>query len=397
MSTNTFHSSKYIIIHIFFILITFSEAKAEVKGDIVNYQNKLNIQQSELNNVEKEINKYKSSIFTLSKKEKSLNKKLSDIKKDIKYQQLKLKSLKAEISKVRKKEDKLQNKLRKAEKASKKNAGLLMETLKYYYFRQGRRNSLPWFASLLSDVDNIEYIENKFVAVPANKCYEIREEIEKITSLKIALEDQQRSLVKLREDFINAQNSFIGKKKKQLFLLKKIQEKKKKETKQLKEMQENRKKLSTLIVSLKREVKNMKRLQMIAKDFTSAKGKLPWPIKGKVITHFGRKKHSKLDTYIYNRGINIELASGKSDEVKAIAGGEVVYADKFEGMSNMVVIDHGNQYYTIYGNLKELFVSVGSEVEIQRNLGKPEANVVYFEIGRAAKPQDPMKWLKTKN
>ena len=88
--------------------------------------------------------------------------------------------------------------------------------------------------------------------------------------------------------------------------------------------------------------------------------------------------------------------SENSQKVKAVGAGEVVYADSFDGMSRMVVIDHGKDYYTIYGKLKKIEVEAGNEIDPMKILGYVSSEGLYFELGRGAQPENPLEWLSSK-
>lgn len=378
-----------LTIFLLFTGILCENTYAGAQDDIEKFQKKIEFQQSEILKIESEIKKYKRKVLVLSEKEKKLNRELKEIELQIHNQQQILTSLKQDISEVKVEMTQLQEKLEEERKKSEKYYDLLCQTLKYYYFKQHSREVLPWFTSLFCDLGNSSYIEKMLVMLPAEKCFEIRKKIEAVTDLKLELENKRKNLVTLKQEFMGLQNNFIAQKKKQLRLLKSTKDEKENKQKKLKKIKQERKRLSKFIDSLKRNVKNLKRLQAFGEKFVSAKGKLPWPVKGEVVSNFGKQKHPQLNTFIFNRGINIKGL----DSVRAIFGGEVVYSNFLEGWGNMIVIDHGNDYYTVYGNLEKLFVDVGTEVEMLDSLGSIN-DAIYFELGQGSKPQDPLIWLK---
>jgi len=128
------------------------------------------------------------------------------------------------------------------------------------------------------------------------------------------------------------------------------------------------------------------------------KGKLPWPIKGKIITRFGPERHPKFNTVTVNNGIEIS-PTGNEKTIKAVHGGRVVFADYFQGYGNLIIIDHGLFYYTLYGHCSSFLVRRGDLVQ----RGQPVALVgdsdslkgecLYFEIRHRARAVDPLSWL----
>jgi len=131
--------------------------------------------------------------------------------------------------------------------------------------------------------------------------------------------------------------------------------------------------------------------------FYEKKGKLSWPIPGKVISRFGPERY--LNTTTMNNGI--EIAPPKDARtVQAIHPGKVIFADHFQGYGNLLIIDHGLNYYTLYGHCAEFLVDKGDLVRgeqpiaIAGDTGSLKGTSLYFEIRSKARPLDPLQWLK---
>jgi len=129
------------------------------------------------------------------------------------------------------------------------------------------------------------------------------------------------------------------------------------------------------------------------------KGDLPWPVQGKVVTSFGIERHPRFNTVTENQGI--EIAADENALVKAIHPGKVVYADFFEGFyGNLIIIDHGLSYYSMYGHCSALVVQKGDIVEagqtiaITGDTGSLKGTALYFQINQKTDPEDPLQWLK---
>ncbi len=124
--------------------------------------------------------------------------------------------------------------------------------------------------------------------------------------------------------------------------------------------------------------------------FEIMKGKLPWPYYGAVVSGFGSVEDPKYKTKIRNTGIDIKCPVGA--DVRAIADGRVVYAERFMGYGNLVILDHGDGYYTLYSNLAEMTCSVGMNLKQGEVLGKSK-DILHFELRREGKAVDPLPWL----
>ena len=129
------------------------------------------------------------------------------------------------------------------------------------------------------------------------------------------------------------------------------------------------------------------------------KGKLPWPIQGKVVTTYGVKRHQKFNTKTKSNGI--EIAPSKNDEViKAVHSGRVAFADYFQGYGNLIILDHGLAYYTLYGHCSEFLVEKGGLVNAEQpiatagDFGSLKGVTLYFEIRFKTLSDNPLEWLQ---
>lgn len=129
---------------------------------------------------------------------------------------------------------------------------------------------------------------------------------------------------------------------------------------------------------------------------------LPWPVKGKVISKFGKEYRADLNTWIFRDGIKIAARAGEA--VHCVYGGEVIYAGPFRSYGNVVIVEHGKGFFSIYGFLQTITVSVGAKLEQGASLGTAGIDTqqssgtgqyaVYFETRQGTTAVDPMDWLK---
>ncbi|WP_417605644.1 murein hydrolase activator EnvC [Oceanimonas baumannii] len=125
-----------------------------------------------------------------------------------------------------------------------------------------------------------------------------------------------------------------------------------------------------------------------------AKGSLPWPLKGKLQHRFGSARTSQL----HWKGLLIGAPAGR--QVKAVANGQVVYADWLNGFGMVMVIDHGKGYLSLYGHNQSLLlgpgdkVSAGQAIALSGESGGQDKPGLYFEIRYRGKAIDPLPWLR---
>lgn len=131
--------------------------------------------------------------------------------------------------------------------------------------------------------------------------------------------------------------------------------------------------------------------------FRPFRGVLPWPAAGVVIGRFGRATSSRFGTSIPRNGLEISLA--EDQPVRAVHEGTIAFADEFTGYGNLIIIDHGDNAYSLYGYLLSMDVARGAHVDAQARVGSsgrnPSGNpALYFELRIDGKPVDPLQWLK---
>jgi septal ring factor EnvC (AmiA/AmiB activator) len=129
-------------------------------------------------------------------------------------------------------------------------------------------------------------------------------------------------------------------------------------------------------------------------SFAQLRGKLALPVKGAISNQFGA---TRPDSTMQWKGLFMRAAAGQP--VKAVAAGQVVYADWLRGFGNLLIVDHGDGYMSLYGNNETLYKQVGDElrggdtVAAVGNSGGNETSGLYFELRHEGKPFDPMKWV----
>lgn len=127
-------------------------------------------------------------------------------------------------------------------------------------------------------------------------------------------------------------------------------------------------------------------------------GLLNWPVPGPVAIPFGNVRHPKFSTQVPHPGLEIACPDGQA--VRALFDGKVVFSSWFRGYGQMIVIDHGDEYLSIYGQLGDRLVEAGEEVHrdqvIARSGGEGTFGVtgLYLEIRHHGRPEDPQPWLR---
>lgn len=127
------------------------------------------------------------------------------------------------------------------------------------------------------------------------------------------------------------------------------------------------------------------------------KGDLDWPLTGRMITGFGTHTDTRFKTAVASHGILVEAPA--ATPVLAVHEGTVAFAEPFTGFGNLVIVDHGNQAYSLYGHLAAIDVAVGAPLTRGQAIGTVGTLIdgtpaLYFELRIDARPVDPLQWLR---
>ena len=131
-------------------------------------------------------------------------------------------------------------------------------------------------------------------------------------------------------------------------------------------------------------------------EFDRMKGQLRLPVKGEILAKFGTKRGDGPSW----KGLFIKASEGT--EVKAVAPGKVIFADWYKGYGNMIIVGHGDQYMSIYGNNQAVLKHVGDNVKAgdviasAGNSGGNQESGLYFEIRHQGRAFDPLNWIVVK-
>jgi murein hydrolase activator len=141
-----------------------------------------------------------------------------------------------------------------------------------------------------------------------------------------------------------------------------------------------------------------RRAQDPAVPFESFEHRLRWPVEGRLVSGFGRRRHEKYDAWTVQNGVVLAAAEGQP--VKAVFRGRVRFAGRFHGYGKIVLLEHPGGYLTLYAHLGTLEVAEGQELVEETILGTvgdtgvATEPTLYFELRQGLKPLNPLKWLK---
>lgn len=361
-------------------------------------------QESVISDVERKIEQINQQISQLrsrlkeeEKRESSLLSSLEKIRLNKKVLQNEIKSLNLRRTLVKRQLNELKTKIADNEKTLKKEEEAVEKTL-FTLYRFGRLDFMHFFLKS----SNLE----TFLRESKNLTFLARYQGEVISRYLQTIADLQTLEKDLREKMAEAESLLRQARTKQI----RLAEEESKNQKLLAEIKRNKTTYQQMMAELQESQEQLqhllKRLQSQEISLPSPfiplyekKGQLPWPVYGRVITRFGQERHPRFNTVTVNNGVEI-APSGTDKNIRAVHGGRVVFADYFQGYGNLIIIDHGLSYYTLYGHCASFMVKTGDLVKPGQAIGvvgdsdSLKGECLYFEIRQKTKPVNPLQWLK---
>jgi septal ring factor EnvC (AmiA/AmiB activator) len=242
----------------------------------------------------------------------------------------------------------------------------------------------------------------------ANWLANLRKSLAELDEVSASTRDQRAELASLREEQTVQKKTLEKEKHARQHMLAKISKQLHQQRREIARLQRDENRLAELVDKLTKVLAKPKSDSLFRNDnlpddrfdgrpFDQLKGKLTLPVKGVITNRFGTLRP---ESRVQWKGLFLRTSSGQA--VKAIAAGRVVFADWLRGFGNLLIIDHGKGYMSLYANNETLYKQVGDvlsggdTIATVGNTGGNEDFGLYFELRHESKPLDPMKWMATK-
>ena len=289
-------------------------------------------------------------------------------------------------------------------------------TLTYYdYLSQARLAQLKGFNETLRQLANVESDINTQQAQLLTQKSSLdsqRAELDKVRA------DRQQVLAKINADVKNRDQKLQAREQDQADLAKVLKTIEETLARQAREAEQARQK--ALIAQQEAEKKRQREAESVATDaprkpikstpgalvssagvsyggpFSQARGKLPWPVDGRLLARFGESRGDDVRT----KWDGVMISAGAGTQVHAVHGGRVVFADWLRGAGQLVILDHGNGYLSLYGHNQTLLksagdiVKAGDVISTVGNSGGQATPALYFAIRQQGRPSDPAQWCR---
>jgi septal ring factor EnvC (AmiA/AmiB activator) len=390
-------SRAILTIMVFLFCLPISVVQAERVHKI---RRRIQIHKEQIGEVQSEIERSKNQIKAMRQEERLILDRLDQMELELQQTHKRLTNARREHTSLL--ED-ISEKSRKLEQISQELAelravlGQRLEAL-YKFGRQA-------YLNLLVSANDVSSLQHHWVYLRAiaeqdsELIQQVQNRQKAEEKLTFALAAREKRLSTVVEEISHQKKEMEKVKRQQVILLQDIYNREEMYQKYITELAGVSRKLQNEIDELQERI-GRGRLEtgQLKGDFASEKGALPYPVHGKVVSGFGMKRHKKFGTKIRHNGIDI--ATAQLSPVVAVYAGQVLYSARVKGYGKVIIIDHGDKYYTLTGHLSETSKDVGEFVNTAEVIGyagyssaEGKGTKVYFEVRHLGQALNPEEWL----
>lgn len=388
---------------LFYILLVICGLARVASGANVNEQ---------LQGINQEIREKKKLLKKTVKEEKKVSGELSQIERNLREKEQNLQNLQKDLRVAEAGLSRTEREIKSVETDIDKKRQEIQKRLSASY-KGGESGALRMFFSSDSFprmTENLRYMQ----AVLRNDqklLDDYNARIERLKGLKVKLELDTERKERLKQDVEVKKSAVETEKRKKAEYLAQVRQDKKSYQVSLRELQANARRLQAMVEKLEatRRKGYTKKTDkhVVTGDagppvpdtgFGSLKGRLSLPAKGEITGRFGRHKHPQFNSYTVNNGITIAAPAGA--DIRAVYDGKVIFADYFKGYGNLLIVDHGGGFFSLYAHASRLAKKTGATVarnDVIAAVGDVDSTKgpeLYFEIRYQGKPVDPAPWFR---
>ena len=367
----------------------------------------LQAEQRKLQQTQKQLKEERERAAAARARETSLLAELEEIERRLAAKQRDVARLEARIKKAQNDVQMFRGEISRLERQRAGQMNALAGRLRVMYRVHAQGGALPVILSGEDPVTRAVAVRHlaSLAALDARLIQEYRVTSDRLADRKGKEEAQQLELAGLHEDAKREQAEVDREVAKRRVILAKVRDERAYHERMVGELTEASHRLEAFIRELQAKQRKLARIpppkggiEAPAIGFGALKGRLPWPTEGKIVTGFGAQVHPRFGTRTFRNGVDIEAAVGR--EVLAVHGGHVIYTGWFKGYGNLIIVDHGNEYYTLYAHIADIEAKEGDDVRQGQRIGTVgdtgslAGPRLYFEVRYQGRPQDPEQWLR---
>lgn len=236
-----------------------------------------------------------------------------------------------------------------------------------------------------------------FARARSERMQQLQASLQQLRDIEQALAEQQSETMRLRQQQLEKSASLRQQQDSRRGILAELKAQMQARTTRLGTLEQDQQRLQKLVQSLTLALQEMPRDKEDYASLRQLKGKLRWPVAGRITQSFGaREAQGTLKT----RGVRIATRAGA--DVQAIARGRIAFSDWLRGFGLLLIIDHGEGYMSLYGQNRSLYKDVGEWVErgeiiaAAGDSGGQASAALYLELRKNGKPFNPAPWFKGK-
>jgi septal ring factor EnvC (AmiA/AmiB activator) len=368
----------------------------------------------ELQGIKKEIREKKLLLKKTAKVETQVSDELLQIEKSLREKESNLASLGRNLQGVEATLEQTRREIEATRQEAERRKKQITQRLATLY-KAGEVSNVRMFFSSESFpemVENLRYTQS-VLEHDRRIVAEYNARIERLRELKGTLERDLARKEKIKASIEAKKEEIVEEQQKKAAYLQKVRVDKSHYAASLKELEANARRLQTMVERLEARSRksysnksngktvtgNGQMLPPVAdKGFGAQRGRLALPARGEIAVRFGRHKHPEFNSFTVSNGITIAAPAGS--DIRSVYDGQVIFADYFKGYGNMLIVDHGGGYFSLYAHASRITKKVGATVsrnDVVASVGdvdSPRGPQLYFEIRYQGKPVDPTPWFR---
>lgn len=349
---------------------------------------------AELDAVRERINELEQAIEAARNESATLQQKLRQIESDIQTAGNRLDTLQAKIQQQTEHLQALEQQRRQYESRLGEARAALARQMRAAY-KTGRRDYLKLLLNQQNPalMGRVLTYYDYYNRARTREIRAVSHELEQLAELAREVEQEQQALAELEQTEQARLTELKGLKTARNKVIEHLNAEIRDKSQELATLREDQERLQNLLDELRRQPQAPAAPELPA--FGKLRGKLDWPVAGRILNSFGSSRRGGALTW---QGVRISVDTG--EDVRAVSAGQVIFADWFRTLGLLIIIDHGDGYMSLYGHNNELLKSQGAWVEDGEIIahagesGGQERPALYFEIRHDGKPVDPTLWCR---
>ena len=389
------------LVFFLFLVLAAGEGMARAESDPQKIQSGVAQSKKELGGIRKKLQEEKQRVKDIDKKESSVISQLNTLERNLSKREKELKALDRQLKAVTRKVQQANDDLHVLAQTISNQESFLNERLvALYKYGEASVPETLFSARLPDEWLDLRRSMAAILDQDRKSLEDFRRRQNAVGTHREQLKGDERELQQLREKTEKKKREVEKDRAAKGKLLDGVRNEKRIHLAAVQDLEAASVQLQTLINRLEKEIRARARQEMATspgKGFGALRGKLPRPVDGRVLSSFGKNENPQFHTFTVQKGIEIEAPLGA--EIRAVYDGRVLYADWFKGYGKILIIDHGEGYYTLSGHASALLKNVGEEVRagepvaLVGDTGSLRGPCLYFEIRQRGKPLDPIEWL----